>query len=732
MRPILRVAVDTPLRRLFDYRLPPDYAGPAPAPGVRVRVPFGKQRLIGVLIEVADFSAVPAAKLRPALEILDSEPAIDGAILDLASWAADYYHHPTGEVLAAALPLHLREGAPLRAASEHWQLTELGRANALATLGKRGPKQRALIELLHERGPASAATLAGFDTKWRDPLRALIAKGWVERVDVAPPTAALSSVTRALGPELTPAQSAALAALVENLDRFAVWLLHGVTGSGKTEVYLRCVEHALARDRQALVLVPEITLTPQLVSRFEQRFAAPIAVLHSGLGDSERLAAWRHARAGEVGIVIGTRSAVFTPLRRPGLIVVDEEHDASYKQQDGFRYSARDLAIVRAQRERVPVILGSATPSLESLENATQQRYQRLSLPERPGAARHPRVTLIDLRREAVESGLAFTTLSSIERHLGRGGQVLLYLNRRGYAPTLFCPGCGWMAPCHNCDARMTVHLRRQRLRCHHCGADERLPLGCPTCGHEVKPVGQGTERVEDALRDRFRNVELVRFDRDNVRRRGDLQELLDRVNTGEARILVGTQMLSKGHDFPDVTLVVIVHADQGLFSADFRASERLAQTIVQVSGRAGRASRPGEVLIQTEFPEHPLLKSLIESGYDGFARAALEERNEAQWPPYARLALMRADAPELASVMRFLELARDRATPPPANVQVLGPVPASMARRADRHHAQLLVQSPSRGALQKFLGEWLRGVEQIPLTQRVHWSLDVDPIDLH
>lgn len=729
---ILRVAIDTPLRRLFDYLPPPSHDGRELKRGVRLRVPFGRQRLIGVLLEIADRSDVPTAKIRPALEILEPEPVLDGAILDLASWAADYYHHPIGEVVAAALPLHLREGASLRAANEHWQLTGAGRADGGTVLGKRAPKQRALLEYLLERSPASAAMLAEFDGNWREPLRALLTRGWVERVEIEPSHRPWTTATRTSGPTLTAAQSTAVEALVEGFDRFAVWLLHGVTGSGKTEVYLRCVEHALTRGRQALVLVPEITLTPQLVQRFEQRFAAPIAVLHSGLADGERLAAWRRARAGEVAIVIGTRSAVFTPLARPGPIVVDEEHDASYKQQDGFRYSARDLAIVRAQREQVPIILGSATPSLESLENASQQRYRRLSLPERPGAARHPRVTLIDLRREAVEAGLALTTLAHIERHLQAGGQVLLYLNRRGYAPTLFCAGCGWMAPCHSCDARMTVHLRRQRLRCHHCGADERLPLACPTCGHEVKPVGQGTERIEDSLRDRFRNVELVRFDRDNVRRRGELQELLERVNTGEARILVGTQMLSKGHDFPDVTLVVIVHADQGLFSADFRASERLAQTIVQVAGRAGRAARPGEVLIQTEFPEHPLLKSLIDSGYEGFAQAALAERKEAQWPPFTRLALMRADAPELAAVMRFLEAARDRALPPPADVQILGPVPASMARRADRHHAQLLVQSPVRGVLQKFLGEWLRGVEQIPLTQRVHWSLDVDPIDLH
>ncbi len=744
MSSILRVAVDTPLRQIFDYLPPPgafqrDNAEPqALAPGMRVRVPFGRQRTVGVLVEVADESPVARAKLRPALEILDDEPAIDSGLLGLLQFAADYYRHPIGEVLATALPVHLRDGKSLVAIEERWRLTATGRSEALGALGKRAPKQRAAIELL-QGTDAGAHEMQVLGERWRDHVRALEAKGWVERHTTPRNTRRWSGGAQSAGPTLTPAQAHAVDTVVAQFQRYVAWLLHGVTGSGKTEVYLQLVEHALAQGRQALVLVPEITLTPQQVSRFEARFAPPavtdappaIAVLHSGLTDAERLAAWRRARSGEVAIVIGTRSAVFTPLPALGLIVVDEEHDASYKQQDGFRYSARDLAVVRAQRENVPVVLGSATPSLESIENVAQGRYTRIALPERPGAARHPRVTLIDLRREAVESGLAVTTLSQIERHLGNDGQVLLYLNRRGYAPTLFCPGCAWIAPCHSCDARMTVHLRRQRLRCHHCGADERLPLACPTCGHEVKPVGQGTERVEEALRDRFRSVPIVRFDRDNVRRRGELEELLARVNTGEARILVGTQMLSKGHDFPDVTLVVIVHADQGLFSADFRASERLAQTIVQVSGRAGRASRPGEVLIQTGFPDHPLLRSLIESGYEGFARAALEERRQAHWPPYTRLALLRADAPESSAVMTFLEAARDLALPPPANVRILGPVPAQMARRAERHHAQLLVESESRGALQSFLAEWIRSVARIPLTQRVHWSLDVDPIDL-
>jgi primosomal protein N' (replication factor Y) len=533
------------------------------------------------------------------------------------------------------------------------------------------------------------------------------------------------------GPSLTDAQAQVVADVLRAGERFGTWLLDGVTGSGKTEVYLRVVAEVLARGQQALVLVPEIGLTPQLVQRFAERFEAPLALLHSSLSEGERLAAWRRARNGEAAIVIGTRSAIFTPLAHPGVIVVDEEHDGSYKQQEGFRYSARDLAVMRARRQDLPVILGSATPSLESLQNARERRYIRFILPERPGEARHPRMSLIDLRQHAAQSGLAGPALLAITRHLEAAGQVLIYLNRRGYAPTLFCPGCGWIAPCPQCDARLTVHLRSQRLRCHHCGADQAMPLGCPTCGHEIKPVGQGTERVEDLLRDRFPQVPLVRLDRDSVRRKGEMQAMLERVTTGEARILVGTQMLAKGHHFPDVTLVVIVNADQGLFSADFRASERLAQTIVQVAGRAGRASRPGEVLIQTEFPQHPLLVSLLEKGYEGFAAVALEERAAAHWPPFSRLALLRADAREAAPTLQFLEAAARAAQPAPRGVRILGPVLASMARRAGRHHAQLLIESDARTVLQRFLTDWMPVVEELRAMHRVHWSLDVDPQEL-
>jgi primosomal protein N' (replication factor Y) len=427
--------------------------------------------------------------------------------------------------------------------------------------------------------------------------------------------------------------------------------------------------------------------------------------------------------------VIGTRSAVFTPLPSLGLVVVDEEHDPSYKQHEGFRYSGRDLAVMRAQRAGVPVVLGSATPSLESLANVATGRYSRLSLPARTGRAGKPRVTVVDLRTHPARDGLSPPAVAAIERHLGERGQVLVFLNRRGYAPTLFCSQCGWIAPCQACDARLTVHLARARLACHHCGAETPMPFSCPQCSSELAPVGEGTERVEVTLTQLFPDAPLVRIDRDVIRRRGDMEEALAAVAEGRARILLGTQMLAKGHDFPDVTLVVVLGADQGLFGADFRASERLAQQIVQVAGRAGRGDRPGEVLIQTSYPEHPLLRCLITEGYEGFAALALDERRAAGWPPFAHLALLRADAPARGDVYRFLE---DAAAVAPAGrrqeVQVLGPAPASLARRAGRHRAQLLVESPARGALQAFLDAWVARVASLKAPRGLRWSLDVDP----
>ena len=732
MPQILRVALDTPLRRLFDY-LPPAQATVPVSVGARVRVPFGRQYRIGLITAVADTSEVPAARLKPILEVLDATPVIDAGLQHLLYWGAEYYHHPLGEVLSSALPRALRLGAPAMAREEQWLLTASGAAAAAAGEPRRAPRQRSLLALLGERRGASATVLDEQLGAWREAARALAARGWIASAEVelarTPPPA---TSVRTPGPPLLAEQSAAVATIAASLDRFSAFLLHGITGSGKTEVYLRVIEQVLLAGRRALLLVPEIGLTPQLLERFHARFEVPLAVLHSGLTDHERLTAWRDAFSGDARIVLGTRSAVFTPVPELGLIVVDEEHDASFKQHEGgFRYSARDLAVMRARHAAVPVVLGSATPALETLHNVLAGRYARLKLERRARQAQPPTLKLIDLRSNAMRAGLSTPAVLAIERHLAEDGQVLVFLNRRGYAPALLCTACGWIAPCGECDARLTVHLSAARLRCHHCGTDLPLPLRCPQCGFAVKAVGQGTERVEETLGTLFPAASIARLDRDVVRRRGDAEGVMRRMSSGEARILVGTQMVTKGHDFPNVTLVVVLNADQGLFSTDFRAPERLAQTIVQVAGRAGRGGRAGEVLIQTEFPDHPLLTQLLAEGYEGFARAALEERAQAAWPPFSRLAALRDSARTPDAALAFLAQARHLARHPPAGVRLLGPVPAAMAKRAGRYHAQLLIESRERRPLHVFLDEWLPEVEQLKSARAVRWSLDVDPIEL-
>ena len=673
---ILQIALDTPLRRVFDY-LPPAKGGERhepPQPGVRVLVPFGRQRLIGILVGIVSETTIPLGKLRAALEFLDERPVFDPVTFELLRWAADYYHHPIGEVHAAALPVSLRLGKPTAESTERWSLTPQGCEELDRPSSKRAPQQRALLSWLANRSGATADEVS--ESFKPALLKTLAARGWI-----AAQVSESSSIASPMQMEpsdlaLTGAQRQAVDGILATLSTFAVHLLDGVTGSGKTEVYLRVIAAAIAGGGQALVLVPEIGLTPQLVERFRRRFSAGVAVVHSGLTDSERRDAWRSAHGGQARIIIGTRSAVFTSLPKLALIVVDEEHDASYKQHEGFRYSARDLAVMRARGGGVPVILGSATPSLETLENAASGRYIRHLLPQRPGAAQPPRMSLIDLRRHPAEQGLSTPAMQAIHQHLKAGGQIIVFLNRRGYAPSLFCNSCGWVAPCAHCDARMTLHRRAQQLRCHHCGAQAPVPTICAGCGQALLAVGQGTERVEETLTRFFPDAPLARLDRDSATGRGSIQTVLDRVHSGEARIFVGTQMLTKGHHFPDVTLVVILDADQGLFASDFRATERLAQTITQVAGRAGREARAGEVLIQTQFPEHPLLNRLIAEGYESFAASALEERREAGWPPYSRLALLRAEAKDSVGAGRILAR-RGAAAPWPVTkrtVKILGP----------------------------------------------------------
>ncbi len=693
-----------------------------------MRVPFGRRELIGLLVGTSLASTVAPTKLRNATAILDLRPVFDPVTFDLLRWAADYYHHPLGEVLAAALPASLRAGQAANDSIESWTITALGQEELQRPSGRRKSQHRALLAWLSEHGPATIEAV-------RPPfkpgaLRVLTERGWVVASRTAPTVPPLE--VRPSEVSLTAAQVQVIAAITASFGSFAAHLLYGVTGSGKTEVYLRVIAAAIAAGGQALVLVPEIGLTPQLVQRFRQRFSSGVVVLHSALTGTERRDAWRAAHGGIARIVIGTRSAVFASLQRLALIVVDEEHDASYKQHEGFRYSARDLAVWRAQRAQVPIVLGSATPSLETLENVAQSRYSKLLLPQRPGAALSPHMSLVDLRKHASEQGVSQPAMHAIQQHLAAGGQVIVFLNRRGYAPALFCNACGWVAPCAHCDARMTLHRRASRLRCHHCGAQAPIPLTCGDCGQPLNPVGQGTERVEETLARLFPAAPLARLDRDTASGRGAMEAVLHRVHSGEARILVGTQMLTKGHHFPEVSLVVILDADQGLFASDYRATERLAQTITQVAGRAGRAARPGEVLIQTEFPEHPLLMRLISAGYDGFAASALEERRDAEWPPYSRLAMLRAEARDAGAVDEFLRAAAHSGRAlADAPLKILGPATALIARRADHFRAHLLLESPTRGALQRFLGSWLPQVDALPAPAGLRWSIDVDPIEV-
>jgi primosomal protein N' (replication factor Y) (superfamily II helicase) len=728
-----KIAIDTPLRRLFDYRSPIAMQPGAVQPGVRVRVPFGRQRVVGIVVSLADHTDVPEAKLRDVLEVLDTAPVFAPAELALLNWAADYYHHPVGEVFAAALPRLLRAGHEAIATQVVWSCAD-GAAQALVDGQlRRAPRQLALLQLI-SAGELNEEQLDAALPGWRAAARELLKRQLLHRESLRKATPMAVSrgqvPQRDAGPALNEAQRLAVAAVAAP-GKPGAFLLDGVTGSGKTEVYLQLAAQVLARGDSVLVLCPEIGLTPQLVNRFGERFEGGIAALHSGLTDGQRLDAWRAAASGAARIVIGTRSAVFAPLASLGLIIVDEEHDSSYKQQEGgFRYSARDLALLRGQRAQVPVLLGSATPSFESLHNVAQGRMTRLHLPERAGDARPPSLTVVDMRAHAVHRGLSMPLLTAMDRHLAAGAQVLLYLNRRGYAPTLLCTSCGWTAQCRSCDARLTVHQRADVLACHHCGAQQKRPERCPRCGYEVRPLGHGTERVEETLAERFPGIAVERFDRDILRAQQALEGAISRVHSGVARILVGTQMLTKGHHFPDVTLVGILNADQSLFSTDFRATERLAQTIVQVAGRAGRADRPGEVMIQSQYPDHPLLRTLLTQGYEGFAASAMNERDQARWPPFLRMAVLRASDTTPQGALKFLGAARDAAGIADG-VELRGPVPAAMTRRADRYHAQLLIESGQRARLQRFLSDWIPKVDVLATRGKLRWVLDVDPLEV-
>jgi primosomal protein N' (replication factor Y) len=701
---------------------------------MRVRIPFGRRNEVGLVVAIADGSDLPATKIRRATDVLDREPLLANDDLRLIRFAADYYHHPVGEVAATAMPALLRQGRPLDPVLEHVTTSDAGLQVDPESLARRAPRQAELLEALIDAGGngIDADTLNELFPAWRRAAGALAEKGFVTRYEAPAEAPALPAPAAGEpGPQLNEDQLAALAA-VRASEGFGVSVLDGVTGSGKTEVYLHLIEETVAHGEQVLVLVPEIGLTPQLVSRFRQRLGVEPALLHSGLTDRQRLSAWRLARSGDAPLVVGTRSAVFTPMPALGLVIVDEEHDQSFKQQEGLRYSARDLAIARAKHRGIPVVLGSATPTLEMLHHCDEGRYRHVVLPRRAGGAEPPLIRLIDIGRSEALEGLSEPLAVAIEQHLESGGQALLFLNRRGFAPTLICTACGHVAECSRCDSRLTVHANERRLRCHHCGAMRPLDESCGECGEAMRPLGEGTQRLEEALRRRFPGRSVVRIDSDSTQRRGAIDAALEQATLGEAEILVGTQMLSKGHHFPLLTLVGIVNADQGLFGTDFRSDERLAQSVVQVAGRAGRESRVGEVLIQTAFPAHPFWQRLIEGGYPAVAREALEERKAAHWPPFSRLALIRAAAHRRADAHEVLDTAARRIDETAGGrVRRLGPVDAPMARRAGRYRAQLLLEGTDRRALHEVLADLRAMLESEPASRRARWSIDVDPVEL-
>ena len=729
---IWRVAVLSPLRKCFDYLPPKNGGDQAPAIGARVRVPFGRSNRVGLLIDLVQSSDVPARKLKRVAALIDDGAIIDESCLDLLRWTSDYYHHPIGEVIFSAMPPAVRRGRPLAGDGVvFWRLSASG-TSADPDVLTRAPRQRALLAALAEnpQGLAEEA-LAALMPRWRAAMRSLGKRGWIESfvVDSMPAIRPGTQQSR----QLNDAQRAAVESVLATRGRFEPFLLDGVTGSGKTEVYLELIDRLTESGKQALVLIPEIGLTPQIVARFRERLNKPVVVLHSALGESSRMRAWRWARDGRAAVVIGTRSAVFTPLKNPGLFIVDEEQDPSYKQQDGLRYSARDLAVVRARMTQTPIVLGSATPSLESIHNLKNGRYTELRLPHRAGNARQPSLEVIDLRGRTLREGLSNVLLDALRQCVGNGEQAILFINRRGFAPAYLCSPCGWVAVCPRCDANMVLHKRDASLLCHHCGSRHTPPEACPQCGaSEFRLLGLGTERIVESLAADLAGARIRRVDRDSTRRKGVFESLLDAMHDGAIDIVVGTQMVAKGHHFPNVTLVGVVDADSGLFGFDFRSGERMAQLLLQVAGRAGRGDKPGRVLIQTHHPSHPLLHALVTSGYRAFADNALDERSEAGLPPHTHMALLRAEATRAEVCEPFLQSARTAGQSfDPAGVNLLGPVPAPMARRAGRYRAQLFLESPNRAPLHNFLNRWLPEVEALPLARRVRWSIDIDPQEI-
>ncbi len=732
MRPsIARVALPVPLDKLFDYAIPTHLF---PIIGGRVSVPFGPKTLIGIVVALTHESDFPKDQLKAVKATLDTQPLWNEDVFSLLKWCSQFYQYPLGDTLLNALPSALRKGRPADFASlQEWQLTPAGRNQLMQGFG-RAVKQAKVMHML-ETGAVPHQTFIDEEVS-SSVLKTLQQKGWIESLEKQPEIKSWPALIESDDdkPKLNQEQAIAIAS-VNSQTEFGCYLLEGVTGSGKTEVYLNMIKPVLERGQQALVLVPEIGLTPQTINRFKRRFNVPVTVIHSGLNDTERLNAWLSARDKAAGIVIGTRSALLTPFASLGIIIVDEEHDTSYKQQDSLRYHARDVAVMRANKLQIPIVLGSATPAFETLHNANTGKYHHLHLTKRAGVALPTTNKVLDIKGLYLESGLSAPLIAEMRRHLQEGNQVMLFLNRRGFSPALMCHECGWIAECKRCDAYYTYHQNSHEIRCHHCGSQQPVIHQCQGCGStHLVTVGVGTEQLENQLGHLFPEYKAIRIDRDSTRRKGSLEAALESIRKGEFQILIGTQMLAKGHHFPDVTLVALLDVDGSLYSSDFRASERLAQLFIQVAGRAGRASKPGEVILQTHHPDHSLLEALLQKDYQYFAQQAMAERKLAMLPPYTYLTLFRAESNHAHQVEDFLRQVRHTLESHPLfdqSCMVLGPTPAPLAKRAGKFRWQLLLQTQTRSTMQKLLTSAKPAIDLLPNSKKVRWSIDIEPQDL-
>ena len=726
---IVRVALAVPLPRFFDYLYPTDLT---PIVGGRVLVPFGSQKRVGIVVDLPASSDVAKEKLKPIIDVLDTESLFNSTTWDWLAWSANYYRAALGDVLFQALPVKLRNGeSAVKNDRTFWRITELGKQALESGELKRAKKQIEALSLLLtqdlEKGNNEISSAIWSALKGKDYVKEIIVpteqKSWQQALGDNPLVNLDNRLT------LNKQQALAFSQLLFQ-EGFNVWLLEGVTGSGKTEIYLQYIEEVLKKGKQVLVLVPEIGLTPQTVRRFQARFNVEIDVLHSNLNDTQRLNVWERARTGQSAIVIGTRSALFTQFSDLGLIILDEEHDGSFKQQDGWRYHARDLGIVLAQKLNIPILLGSATPSLESVNNVQNGKYHHLVLSKRAGNATALRQFVIDLKHQRIQNGLSEPLLQRMQEHLEKGNQVLLFLNRRGFAPVLLCHECGWIDECHHCEKPYTYHQHQRVLRCHHCGAQKTVPMQCGHCGStHLVTTGLGTEQLEETLKARFPQYNIARIDRDSTARKGKLEGYLEDIQQGKSQILIGTQMLAKGHHFPNVTLVALVNVDNALFSLDFRAEERLAQLYVQVAGRSGRAEKQGEVVLQTHYPDHPLLTTLLEKGYQAFAEETLKLRHNMGLPPFSFQALFKAQCRHSEEAENALsQLASFFYEQKIEGLQVLGPIPAPFSKKAGQYRWQLLLQHTSRKQLQSALSRYS---PELIKSSQVRLILDVDPLDL-